>query len=151
APMLSFEDARQLLLGLARVLGEERVSVEAAAGRVLRESITSPADHPPFDQSTMDGYAVRAADCVQNTKMPLTNVESRAGGPMPSALPSKHGMRIFTGAPMPEGADAVVIQEEVTREGTNIAFAKPPAKGRFVRPRGQDLKSGEVALESGAR
>ena len=149
--MLSFEDARRRLLGLARVLGEERVSVEAAAGRVLRESITSPADHPPFDQSTMDGYAVRAADCVQNTKMPLADIESRAGGPMPSPLPSGHGMRIFTGAPMPDGADAVVIQEEVTRQGATIAFEKAPPKGRFVRPRGQDLKKGDIALESGTR
>jgi molybdopterin molybdotransferase len=151
--MLSFEDARRRLLELARSMGDERVSVDRASGRVLRERVTSAGDHPPYDQSTMDGYAVRAADCVQSTliRLPLADGESRAGGPLPPALPAKHAMRIFTGAPMPSGADAVVIQEEVTADGREISFPTAPAIGRFVRPRGQDLRARDVALEPGAR
>src|SRR5258706_7353296 len=141
--MLSFEDARQKLLGLAGAVGDERVSIEQAAGRILREKLASATDHPPWDQSTMDGYAVRAADCVQNaqTRLSLASGESRAGGPKPSALAPGHGLRIFTGAPMPPGADAVVMQEDVKVDGGAIAFSRSNSKGQFVRPPGQELRA----------
>lgn len=146
--MLSFEDARQRLLGLARALPAERVAIDRARGRVLRERLSAPHDHPRFDLSTMDGFAVRALD---GTNLPIVREESRAGGPLPPPLAPKHAMRVYTGAPMPEGADAVVIQEDVTVEGGSARFASAPRAGANVRPRGQDMRAGEIALEEGAR
>lgn len=151
--MLTLDEARRRLFALAAPVGDERVSVVDGAGRVLRERITSARDVPARDLSTMDGYAVRAADCVQNApiRLPLAAFESRAGGPLPPALPARHAARVLTGAPMPEGADAVVIQEEVTLEERAIRFDAAPRAGRFVRPRGQDLAKDEAALEPGTR
>lgn len=149
--MLSFQDALEHLLRLARPVGGERVAIDRAQGRVLAERIVAPYDAPLYDQSTMDGYAVRSSDCVQNTRLPIQPAESRAGGPLPPALLAKHAMRIFTGAPMPQGADAVVMQEEVTISDGHVSFERAPTQGRFVRPRGQDLRAGDVALEEGTR
>jgi len=136
------------VLALAKTLGSERAGLGAALGRVLAEDVRARDDAPAFDASTMDGYAVRAAE-VGNDPMPVVG-ESRAGGSAP-ALASKGACRIFTGAPMPAGADAVVMQEEAEREGDRVRFRTRPAPGAFVRRRGDDLRAGEVALENGTR
>jgi molybdopterin molybdotransferase len=151
--MLTLDEARRRLLALSACVGDERVPVSEGPGRVLRERVVCAHDIPPRDLSTMDGYAVRAADCVQSApiRLPLAPFESRAGGPLPPALPPGVAARILTGAPMPEGADAVVIQEDATQDGDAIRFEKAPRAGRFVRPRGQDLAAGDVALEPGTR
>src|SRR6185503_393853 len=146
--LLTFDEARRRVLALAKTLGSERAGLGAALGRVLAEDVRARDDAPAFDASTMDGYAVRAAE-VGNDPMPVVG-ESRAGGSAP-ALASKGACRIFTGAPMPAGADAVVMQEEAEREGDRVRFRTRPAPGAFVRRRGDDLRAGEVALENGTR
>ena len=146
--LLTFEEAQKRVLALARVLAAERVPLEQAASRVLAEDVRAPADSPAFDASTMDGYAVRAAD-VGDEAMPVVS-ESRAGGAAPE-LAAGAACRIFTGAPMPRGADAVIMQEEADRDGERVRFRTKPRAGAFVRRRGDDLRAGEIALAKGTR
>jgi molybdopterin molybdotransferase len=146
--LLTFDEAQNKVLALAEVLPEERVSLAAARGRVLAADVRAPGDWPAFDASTMDGYAVRAAD-VSDDAMPVAG-ESRAGAAAPD-LSAKSACRIFTGAPMPRGADAVIMQEDADRDGERVRFRTRPASGAFVRKRGDDLRAGEVALAKGIR
>jgi len=146
--LLTFDEAQQRVLALAEVLPEERVSLAAARGRVLAADVLATSDWPAFDASTMDGYAVRAAD-VGGDEMPVTG-ESRAGAEAPD-LATKSACRIFTGAPMPRGADAVIMQEEADRTSDRVKFRTKPAPGAFVRKRGDDLRGGEIALAKGTR
>ncbi|HEY2364825.1 MAG TPA: gephyrin-like molybdotransferase Glp, partial [Polyangiaceae bacterium] len=138
----------QRVLALAEVLPEERVSLAASRGRVLAADVRAPGDWPAFDASTMDGYAVRAGD-VSDDAMPIVG-ESRAGAAAPD-LALKTACRIFTGAPLPRGADAVIMQEDADREGDRARFRTRPAPGAFVRRRGDDLRAGEIALAKGIR
>ena len=146
--MLTFDEAQNSVLALAEVLPEERVSLAASLGRVLAADVRAPGDWPAFDASTMDGYAVRAAD-VGREAMQVVG-ESRAGAEAPE-LVGKSACRIFTGAPMPRGADAVIMQEDAKREGDLVTFATKPSPGAFVRRRGDDLRAGEIALAKGTR
>ena len=145
--MLTFDEAQNRVLALAEVLPETRVSLAAAHGRVLAADVHVRGDWPAFDASTMDGYAVRAADVTEG--MPVAG-ESRAGAEAPDLEP-KSACRIFTGAPMPRGADAVIMQEEAERDGDRVTFRSKPAAGAFVRKRGDDLRAGEIALAKGTR
>lgn len=147
--MLDFADAQARLLSLASPLGAERVALVLAVGRVLAEEVRALADVPAFDASIMDGYAVRSADLAGTLRLPVAG-ESRAGAPSPPLTPGS-AFRIFTGAPLPEGADAVVIQEEVRREGDVAIFAKAPSAGAFVRRRADDLRAGDTVLARGTR
>ena len=146
--MLTFEEAQKRVLALAKVRPAESVALDACAGRVLAEDVRAPADVPSFAASTMDGFAVRAAD-VGDDPMPVAG-ESRAGGAAPELAP-KSACRVFTGAPMPRGADAVIMQEDADRSGDAVRFRTRPAAGAFVRRRGDDLRAGEIALARGAR
>jgi molybdopterin molybdotransferase len=146
--LLTFDEAQQRVLALAEVLPEERVSLAAARGRVLARDLVAPGDWPAFDAGAMDGYAVRAAD-VGEEAMPVAG-ESRAGAEAPE-LAAKSACRIFTGAPMPRGADAVIMQEDAKRDGDRVRFETRPAPGAFVRKRGDDLRAGEIALAKGTR
>jgi molybdopterin molybdotransferase len=145
--LLSFEEAQTRVLALAKTLASERADLAAALGRVLADDVRASVDAPAFDASTMDGYAVRAGEV--GDAMPVVG-ESRAGGSAPD-LPPRSACRIFTGAPMPAGADAVVMQEEADRDGDRVRFRTRPAPGAFVRHRGDDLRAGEVALARGTR
>ena len=148
--MLSFEEAQKRILDLARRLGEEQVPLARALGRVTARDVRAPADAPAFDSSMMDGYAVRAGDVSAGAEpMPVVG-ESRAGAPAPRLVPGS-ACRIFTGAPMPEGADAVIMQEEAERETDRVRFRRVPPLGAHVRKRGEDLRSGAVALPAGTR
>ena len=146
--MLSIEEAQQRILERAVPLRGERVPVVEAAGRVLAEDIVAPRPLPPFDNSAMDGYAVRAADLGPRPGARLQVVgESRAGaGDLPT-VGSGQAVRIFTGARMPPGADTVVIQEVVTRDGAEIVIQRPPRPQANVRYAGEDLAPGAVALQ----
>src|SRR5690606_20752942 len=109
--LLSVEEALARILADAAPLGAERVAIEAAHDRILAESVSARLTQPPFDASAMDGYAVRAADVA---KLParLTLIgESAAGHPFNGRVSAGEAVRIFTGAPVPEGADGIVIQE----------------------------------------
>lgn len=150
--MLEFHEARRRLLALAAPLGTERVDLRHACGRVLAEPMTSSVDMPGFDNSAMDGYALRFADLppgVVGHSLPVVG-ESRAGLAGP---PLRAGtvQRIFTGAPMPEGADTVVIQENVERAGNAVELRFDVAPGANVRLKGEDVARGEEVLPRGLR
>jgi molybdopterin molybdotransferase len=149
--MLSFEEARSRLLASVRPLSSERVPTVAGLGRVLAEPVRAVRDVPSFDYSAMDGYAVRAADFVGAPpfRFPVTG-ESRTGQ-APAPMQKGESFRIFTGAELPAGADAVVMQEQAVRTGDQVTFDAGPTSGAFVRRRGEDLVDEQIALEKGTR
>ncbi|MEZ4390678.1 MAG: molybdopterin molybdotransferase MoeA [Polyangiales bacterium] len=150
--MLTFEQARELLLRDVRVVGEERVPFADAVGRVLAEDVTARRPMPPFDHSAMDGYALRAGSLVGEGPFRLRVAgESRTGAPCPGALRDGEACRIFTGARLPDGADAVVMQEEVAREGDLAVFGAAPRVGAHVRRAGEDVPAGQAVLSAGQR
>jgi molybdopterin molybdotransferase len=131
-------------------LAGERIPLSDALGRALAEDLVAPGDLPAFDAATMDGYAFRAADAARAGARLAVAFEVFAGQ-SPPPLPPGRCCRIFTGAPLPEGADAVEQQEQVRRAGRDaIAFSRPAQVGRFVRPRGSDLAGGQAAVRAGA-
>lgn len=149
--MLRFEEAQARLLGLVKPLGAERAHLDAALGRVLAEDVLSPGDLPASDHSSMDGYALRSADLAGEPpfRLPLRG-ESQAGAKPPPLTPGA-AMRIFTGATLPEGADAVVAQEDTAREGEHVVVRVRAEPHLFVRRRGEDLRAGGLALAAGTR
>jgi molybdopterin molybdotransferase len=152
--MLRFEEALARILALgAPVLASEVVSLEEAEGRVLGQDLTASVDLPGFDYSSMDGYAVRARDLDGAGPNRLAVRGESRTGVVPDALEPGTTMRIFTGAAIPTGADAVVMQEKVTREGDIAVFtaAARPRSGHNVRRRGEDLAAGAIAIARGTR
>jgi molybdopterin molybdotransferase len=149
--MLSFEDAFRRMLSLVLPLAAERVALDDACGRVLAEEVVSPVDLPPFDYSAMDGYAVRTRDFsgIGPWRLPVLG-ESRTGA-APAPLTAGHATRIFTGAELPAGADAVVMQENVVPDDGGATFRARPEALAHVRRRGEDLAMGSVALAPGTR
>jgi molybdopterin molybdotransferase len=142
----------RILAALADVapLPGERVPLAAALGRALAEDLVAERDFPAFDASTMDGYALRAADArAPGARLPVA-FEVFAGLPAKAPLAPGACCRIYTGGVLPEGADCVEQQEEVRRSGKAAVFRRAGEPGRFVRRRGSDLSAGEVALAAGA-
>jgi molybdopterin molybdotransferase len=144
--------AQARLLDGLRLLAPETVSLDEALGRVLAETVASQSELPGFDNSAMDGYAVRAQDiAAANARAPVSLSvvgESRAGS-MPDPLEPGTAMRIMTGAPMPDGADTIVRQEDTTRDGAIVRIEVATAKGTSVRRRGGDMAAGTVVLHPG--
>jgi molybdopterin molybdotransferase len=153
--MQSIAEALASMMPAFSPLGEEEVSLLEAVGRTLSRDVTARLDLPSFDNSAMDGYAVRAADVagasVDQPAQLEVRGESRAGGPLPSALVPGTACRIFTGAAMPSGADAVVIQEDTRRDGDVVEVLEASDVGKHVRARGSDVRSDARLLERGAR
>ncbi len=150
--MLRFEEALARVLALgAPTLGAEGCAVEEADGRVLAEDVAAPFDLPGFDYSAMDGYALRAEDVGDTlpARLPVRG-ESRTGALAPP-LEAGAAMRIFTGAPVPAGADTIVMQENVTRDGDVAVLTAKPRAGQHIRRRGEDLAAGAVAIARGTR
>src|SRR5262250_154459 len=146
--MLSVEQAQAEILGRARPLPTERVDILATLGRVLAEPIRSTRRIPPWPNSSMDGYAVRAADTRPSAT--LTVVDRVVAGSVPTrTVGAGEATRIFTGAPMPSGADAVVPQEDVDARDGVIALRGTVEPGAFVRPAGEDVREGDLVLEPG--
>jgi molybdopterin molybdotransferase len=146
--MLSVEQAQAEILGRARPLAAERVDILDALGRVLAEPIRSSRRIPPWPNSSMDGYAVRAAD--GRPAATLRVVDRVIAGSLPSrAVGAGEAIRIFTGAPMPPGADAVVPQEDVDARDGIIALRGSVEPGAYVRPAGEDVREGDLVLEPG--
>jgi len=151
--VISVEEALDRILSRVTVLGDERVALTLALHRVLAEDVESPRDMPPWPASSMDGYALRSAD----TRDAATPSPARLalGGRVPAGAMAERPLRpgeafrIFTGAPLPEGADAVIPQEDVATEGGSLLVPRPVADGDFVRPRGEDMKRGDRVLERG--
>lgn len=152
-----FEMALERALRIADpVEGVETVALEDAAGRVLAEPALAPLPLPPFDNSAMDGYAVRLADLAGRGpwRLPLAR-RIAAGETAGEALPSPGAARILTGAPLPQGADAVVMQEKVRVEAgpsgeTMVVLAHLPRRGENIRRAGEDLPAGSAILQPGA-
>src|ERR1017187_2856454 len=148
----SVAGAQGRLLDEVGVLAPETVGLEAALGRILAEPISSRTDLPGFDNSAMDGYAVRAGDVAHasaDAPVRLQVVgESRAGA-VPSAHVAGTAMRIMTGAPMPDGADTVVRQEDTTRDGGMVLIEVATPLATSVRPRGADIRAGDAVIQPG--
>jgi molybdopterin molybdotransferase len=150
--LISVEEALARVLASARQpLGEESVALGDALGRTLAREVRSQRAQPPFASSAMDGYALRAADAAHpGARLAAVGV-SAAGHAFAGSVAASRAARIFTGAPMPDGADAVVMQEEARREGDWIALQTTVSPGDYVRPRGCDFEAGEAMLAAGRR
>ena len=149
--MLSFEEALSRLLAAAQPVAEtEMLSTLDACGRVLAASQRSSIDVPPHDNSAMDGYALRAAD-VTSAGVALPISQRIAAGSVGTALLSGSVARIFTGAPIPPGADAVVMQEQCVAEGESVVINHSPNAGNNIRRRGEDVAVGSEILAAGTR
>lgn len=146
-PMPVAEALSRVLAG-AEPLPAERVPLAAARGRVLAEPLVALRTQPGFDGSAMDGYAVRAAEAAAGTRLPVRG-ESAAGHRHAGPLGPGEAIRIFTGAPLPEGADAVLVQENARREGDTITVETAPRAGAHIRRRGLDFREGEPGLPAG--
>ena len=150
---MPLDDALARLLALAAPLGRtDQVSTFDADGRVLAQDVVSPLQVPPADNSSMDGYAVRAADVTAaGVELPVT--QRIAAGQSGTALAPGSAARIFTGAPMPAGADAVVMQEdtETLEGGARVRIQVVPAPGQWVRRAGEDVMRGATVLHKGER
>ena len=155
SPMLSMDDALAALLGQARPLtASETVDTLNANGRVLASAVQSMIDVPPMDNTSMDGYAMRSAD-VPAPGVRLKVTQRIPAGYVGEALAPGTAARIFTGAMIPAGADAVVMQEqcsaEKTAEGEFVTVNHAPAAGEWVRRRGDDIRAGSTILPAGTR
>ena len=146
--MLSVEEALEQILSRVRPLPTERVDVLAAMGRILAEPVRSTRIIPPWPNSSMDGYAVRAMDTRPGATLAV--VGRVVAGALPDrALAAGEAMRIFTGAPLPAGADAVVPQEDVDAAETRVTLRGAAELGAYVRPAGEDVRVGDLVLEPG--
>ena len=147
--MLSFEEAQaQLLAGARSVTETEMVATLAARGRILAADQNAGIDVPPLDNSAMDGYAVRCADVAEaGVKLPV--LQRIPAGGMGHALAPGSAARIFTGAPVPPGADAVVMQEKCSAEGESVVIRQTPQRGANIRRAGEDIRNGAQVLAAG--
>lgn len=147
--MLTVRDAHARVIAAFEPLPAETVSVADAAGRVLATAPAARLTQPPSDLSAMDGYAVRAAD-VPAAPTTLTLVgQAPAGGSYDHALKPGETVRIFTGGPLPVGADAIVIQEDTKADGPKITILEAPKAGRHIRKAGLDFAAGDTPLGAG--
>ena len=152
--MLNVDLAFQKLGDLARRVDEtERVAIDEAIGRIAAEAVEAPIDLPPFDASAMDGYAVDAAGWDHSTEKRFRVIgESLAGRPAASALSAPgDAIRVFTGAAMPDGANAVVLQEDALRQGATMITGAPIQRDQHVRHRGHDVQRGTRLCRRGIR
>ncbi len=147
--MISVEEARRRILAAFSPLAPETVSLVDTLGRVLAEDVVARVTQPPVAVSAMDGYAVRAADVVT---VPVTLRQiglAPAGKAFAGAVGPGECVRIFTGGPVPAGADAIVIQEDAEADGERVAIRESAVAGHYVRPAGLDFKAGEIGLSAG--
>src|SRR5262245_59214516 len=151
--MITVEEARDRILSRVPVLACERVELRSALHRVLAELVVVPRDMPPWPNSSMDGYALRSEDTIAASRAAPTRLvlagRVPAGALAERPLRAGEAFRIFTGAPLPEGADSVIPQEEVSADGESVGIVRPVRSGEFVRLRGEDVRAGELALSPG--
>lgn len=140
--MISVEDALAHVLALSRPCGTEEVALRQAAGRVLAADVVAHRDQPPFAASAMDGYALREADHLAGARLRVIG-EAGAGHGFAGRIVSGEALRIFTGAPVPEGAERVVPQEDVTRLADEITLTGRLETERNIRTAGQDFRRGD--------
>lgn len=153
--MKTRQEALGLILEQIRPLGAETASLDDASGRILARPLHAAMAHPPFAQSAMDGWSVYADDVAgagpdSPVQLPIAG-ESRAGGALSGPQTKGTAVRIFTGAPLPEGADAVVIQEDTSVEGAHVCVRFASPRAHHVRAKGASRKPGALLLDKGAR
>ena len=150
-PLLTLDEALTRLLGaIGPVEAIETLSTFDALGRVLAAEVTSALDVPPADNASMDGYALRCADvAAPGDALPVS--QRIAAGVVGTALEPGTAARIFTGAQIPAGADAVVMQEQCEAEGNTVRVNIVPASGQWIRRRGEDVRASSVVLPAGTR
>jgi molybdopterin molybdotransferase len=154
--MLSLEEAKSRILAALPVLPLEELHLASALGRFLAADISSPIDLPPFDNSAMDGYAVRSEDLKKaSAENPVSlKLTGKIGAGESGELAALHGgesVRLFTGSPLPPGADAVVMQEDVRTEKDNVVFIESVRPFENVRLKGEDVRKGSLVLSRGSR
>jgi molybdopterin molybdotransferase len=147
--MISVEEALQRFLAPLEPLAAEQVALPDGLGRVLAEPVVARRTQPPFAVSAMDGYAVRAADVAAVPARLRVIGAVPAGSAFAGAVGPGEAVRIFTGAPLPPGADSIVIQEDTTRDGDAVTVREAAPVGHFVRPQGLDFRAGEIGLPQG--
>lgn len=149
---VGLDQARAAMLdGLEPLRETETLETGATLKRVLAEPLISPIDVPEFANSAMDGYAVRSVDVSRDTPTILTVSQHIRAGDPPGPLAPGTAARIFTGAPLPAGADAVVMQEECEPEGDRVRISRSVSPGEHVRPRAHDVARGTTVLAAGHR
>ncbi|MFZ5932222.1 MAG: gephyrin-like molybdotransferase Glp [Pseudomonadota bacterium] len=150
-PLISVEEALARITGALSLVGSEMVSIAQVHGRVLAQAVKSNRTQPPFAVSAMDGYAVRAGD-VANVPAKLTVIgQAPAGGAFTGTVGPGQAVRIFTGGPVPKGADTIVIQENTQADGNQVTVTQPVTAGRHIRAEGLDFRTGDVMLAAGRR
>jgi molybdopterin molybdotransferase len=147
--VIDFDEALARIARSGTLLGSEQVTIVEAAGRVLAEPVIAAVGSPPVDVSVMDGYAVREADLLTlPTALPVAGESSPSCG-LAGELPTGTCVRIFTGAPIPHGADRVIVQEVVDRDGDRALFRQLPSPARHVRRANSDFAIGDALLQAG--
>jgi molybdopterin molybdotransferase len=149
--LMPVDDALAAILAGAEPMPEEMVALEAAHHRVLARDVAARRTQPPQAMSAMDGYAVRAADAAKVQARLRVIGEVAAGRPFDRAIGAGEAARIFTGGVIPDGANAVVIQEDTVADGNSITITEAASPGRNVRPAGVDFREGDVLLSAGTR
>ena len=149
--MISVEEALGRIVGAFEALPAETIGLSEGLGRVLAEDVVARVTQPPHDVSAMDGYAVRAADVAEAPVSLEVVAEIAAGSAFEGRLESGQAARIFTGAPLPAGADSIVIQENTEAGDGSVRVLQGAAAGRYVRPAGLDFKTGDVGIAAGRR
>lgn len=149
--LLALEQAQQRMLALVSPLAQtEIVSLEQAAGRITATDITSPLDVPAFANAAMDGYAVRMADLAQGDALLPVAGKAFAGNPFVGDWPAGSCIRIMTGAPVPPGTEAVIMQEYAEAEANGVRFTHPVKAGQNIRLAGEDIQRGARVLPAGS-
>ncbi|MEO8048458.1 MAG: gephyrin-like molybdotransferase Glp [Nitrospirota bacterium] len=154
--LTQLEEAQRIVLESTPILGLEKISILDALGRVLGEDIVAERDNPPWDNSAMDGFAVRWDDIKQEhaiqKAVTLTVIEDVAAGKMPSqSVGAGQAIRIMTGAPLPKGADTVLKVEDTEHTADSVRVFKPEQQGANVRAQGEDVRKGECIIGKGTR
>ncbi|HUO02156.1 MAG TPA: molybdopterin molybdotransferase MoeA, partial [Rhizomicrobium sp.] len=145
--MLSVDEATQRIVAALTPLESERVPLEEACGRTLAADVPAGSDQPPFPSSVMDGYAVRSAD--HGARRVIGSAP--AGHPFTGTLGPNEAVRLFTGSRVPDGADAVLAQEDARVTGDAVEFSEMPFPGKFIRAQGLDFRAGQTLVPGGTR
>lgn len=148
--MMSFDEAFAQMAARIAPLGSETIRFACAAGRFLAQPLYARGDAPRCNVSAMDGYAVRLADAAPENRLRVVG-EARPGAGFDGSIGSGEAIRIFTGAPVPEGSDCVIMQEYALREGEWVHFRTGHGPARHIRLRGSDFREGDLLLDAGSR
>jgi molybdopterin molybdotransferase len=148
--MISVEEARGLVLEALRPTPAEIVALADAWNRVTADPVTARLTQPPADVSAMDGYALRATDGALNATLTVIGA-APAGHPFDGQVGPAQAVRLFTGSVVPAGADAILLQEDATRDGDSVRVNEAAAPGRHIRRKGQDFATGDVVIPAGRR